>query len=46
MNSNNKDSLPNPLALDHSQSSVVHLAEYYENIVYNQQHNNSDKLKL
>ena len=43
MNSNNKDSLPNPLALDHSQSSVVKLEEYYENIGDNQEPNNSDK---
>ena len=43
MNSNNKESLPNPLALDHSQSSVVKLEEYYENIGDNQEPNNSDK---
>lgn len=43
MNSNNKESLPNPLALDHSQSSVVKLEEYYENIGDNQELTNSDK---
>lgn len=43
MNSNNNECPKNPLALDHSQSSVVKLEEYYENIGEEEDLKNSDK---